>query len=88
MEQQQGLDQSFISEAEFISVYGERPVAIEGLPIAITINTALAMEAAACTATEEQRADETARLKQLAKFVGHEALMPEHRWLLSQDTNE
>lgn len=88
MEQQQGAIQSPIDEAEFVSLYGELPVAIEGLPVQITINTALAMEAAACTASEEKRADEAARLKQLAKFVGHEALLPEHRWLLTQNPNE
>lgn len=88
MELQQGTIHSPIDEAEFVSLYGELPVAIPGLPVEITINTALAMEAAACTATEKQRADEAARLKQLAKFVGHEALLPEHRWLLSLNTNE
>ncbi|MDL2341679.1 MAG: hypothetical protein QFB87_01195 [Patescibacteria group bacterium] len=73
-----------LSEQEFVEVYGEYPVALAGLPRPITINFALAMEAAACPADAEQRSDEAKRLKQLASFVGHEALKPEHRWLLAQ----
>ena len=88
MEQQQGTAQAPITEAEFVSLYGELPVARPDLPVQISINTALAMEQRACPASEEKRTDETARLQKLAEFVGHEALLPEHRWLLSQNTNE
>lgn len=76
-----------ITEPEFVAVYGEYPIQVEGLARIITVNTAVAMEAAFCTASIEERSDERTRLSQLAKFVGHEALLPEHQWLLPETKN-
>lgn len=88
MEKNQFQDHMMVTEEQFVEIYGEYPVAIEGLPVKITVNTALAMEDSYCTATPEQRTDETARLKRLAAFVGLQSLRPEHQWLLSKNPTE
>lgn len=71
-----------ITEAEFVALYGDQPVAITGAPEGFTVSDALAMEAAFCPADPEKRSDETLRLQQLARYVGETALLPKHRWLL------
>lgn len=76
-----------INEPDFVAIYGEYPVSLEGLPKPITVNFALSMEDAFCTASPEARSDEAARLKRLAGFVGRQALKPEHQWLLPETQN-
>lgn len=76
-----------IDEATFVVVYGEYPVALDGLVKPITVNVALGLEASFCPASEDKRSDEAARLRQLAKYVGQGALLPEHQWLLAKPEN-
>lgn len=76
-----------ITEADFVAFYGEHEIAIDELkrlPFAVTLNLALGMEKTFCPASEETRSDETLRLKKLAEYIGAEALLPEHQYLLGE----
>lgn len=75
----------YLTEAEFVTTYGDNPVALPGVPANFTVKDALAMETAFCPADSAKRSDERLRLQQLAKYVGESALLPEHRWLIPQD---
>lgn len=88
MNHEQPIKQAAVTEAEFVTIYGEYPVAIDSLPVQVTINHALAMEASYCPATPDKRTDEVLRLTQLAKYVGRKALLPEHQWLLPQNPSD
>lgn len=72
-----------MTEAEFLAIYGDYPIAI-GEDLKISLNFAVALEATHCPAPPEKRADEELRLQRLVRYVGHEALLPEHRWLVPQ----
>lgn len=76
---------SSLTEAEFVSAYGDNLVTLPGVPDNFTVNDALAMESAFCPADPDKRSNEKLRIQQLAKYVGESALLPEHRWLLPED---
>lgn len=74
-----------ITEASFIQLYGDHEVAIaalKDLPTRVTLNLAISMEEAMCPVPSEKRVDPKIRLKQLAIYIGSEALLPEHQSLL------
>lgn len=73
-----------LTEAEFVQLYGENRVALDDGTLAdFTINYALEVEAIMCQGKPERRSDPKKRLNKLAKYAG-EALLPEHRGLLTQ----
>jgi hypothetical protein len=65
---------------EFVTLYGDSHVKLGTFEL--TLNDALAMEASFCPADPEKREDPEARLQYLAKLVGEQTLLPEHRFLL------
>ncbi len=74
------MTQVEMTEAAFIAKYGHVPVQF-GNFTPMPLATGLLFEAEFCKVEEEDRSDESARVRFLAKRVGN-ALAPEDRYLI------
>lgn len=75
-----------ITEEEFVAIYGKRPSQFGGK--AIPLSVALQMEAMFCEASSDAREDPAARLGFLAaRLLEAGSLLPEHHYLLPDDSN-